>query len=280
MMKNILVCTDGSPSSQIAIDYACHLAVRIAGQLRALHVLDSRVLEGPLMADISNWVGAQPYGAQVHLFVKMLEEKGRAILDAARARCAEAGVSVETMMKTGHPVRVIAEAEARAELLVLGRRGEHAEWTDGLAGSSVERIVRRSSRPCLVTPEQFAPVTRILAAFDGSGHAAKALTEAAELARALGTELLLVVAADAMALPDAERLAAEAAVLLRPHPVRAKTLVREGRAASVILAVAAEAACDLIVMGAYGHTRIRDMILGSNTNEVMMRAPCPLLLVR
>lgn len=280
MLKNILVCTDGSAGSDVAIDYACHLGKRLNGRLTALHVLDSRVLEGPVMADVSNWIGAQPYGAQVHHFVKLLEEKGRTILESASARAQAAGMPMETMMQTGHPVRVILSVEARAELLVLGRRGEHAEWTDEPAGASVERIVRRSAKPCLVTPGAFAPITRVLAAYDGSSHSSKALHEATEMAKALAVNLVVAVAVEGIDRAEADRLAAEAMAMCKPHGIDASSVVQPGRASRVIVEAATSGACDLIVMGAYGHSRIRDMILGSNTNEVLLRADVPLLLVR
>ena len=86
MIKSILVCTDGSPHG----DTACEYAIPDRGSRRAcsgLHVLDSRMLEGPLMADISGWIGAQPYGAQLQQFRELMEQKGEAVIRRFDNRC-------------------------------------------------------------------------------------------------------------------------------------------------------------------------------------------------
>ena len=69
-------------------------------------------------------------------------------------------------------------------------------------------------------------------------------------------------------------------LLVRAHEGVAAQLVVEGRPDQVILTKAEELACDLIVVGAYGHSRIREMILGSTTQNLVARAHCPVLLVR
>ena len=280
MIKNILVCTDGSPYGDTACDYAIHLTQRLGARLIGLHALDSRMLEGPLMADISNWVGAQPYGGQLANFTQLMREKGETILTAFEERCRAAGVTAESAIHSGHPVRIILEEEARAELVVMGRKGEHAPWLGDMMGSSVERVVRHSVKPCLVVPQEFTPVTRILAAFDGSQHSSQALHEAIELAAALGVGLVMLTAAENGGRENAERISAEGVRMARAHQCALTALVPDGHPATVILQTAIVEKCDLIVMGAYGHSRIREMILGSNTNALLLRADIPVMLVR
>ncbi|MBN1270588.1 MAG: universal stress protein, partial [Kiritimatiellae bacterium] len=123
MIKSILVCTDGSEYGDTACDYAIHLAGKLKARLMGLHVLDSRMLEGPLMADISGWVGAQPYGAQLQQFRDLMEKKGEAVINAFTDRCEKAGLTAETWMKMGHPARVVLQEEGRAELLIMGQKG-------------------------------------------------------------------------------------------------------------------------------------------------------------
>ena len=232
------------------------------------------------MADISGWIGAQPYGAQLQQFRELMEQKGNAVIEAFNSRCEAADVSAESWIKMVHPPSVILEEEARAELLVMGQKGEHASWIGEMMGSIVERVVRHSVKPCLVTPDAFRPITRILAAYDGSGHASQALREAAELALALQVELVVVTVFENDDRERAERISSDARELVKAHGCKTLGLVMKGRPGPTILECAQDEACNLIVLGAYGQTRIREMILGSTTTQIIAKSRIPVMLVR
>jgi len=174
MIKSILVCLDGSEHGDAACAMALHLTARLQARLLGLHVLDSRMLEGPLMADLSGWIGAQPYGAQLQQFRELMEQKGQAVVRAFDDRCSKAGIQAESWLKMGHPARVILEEEARAELVVMGQRGEHAEWMGGLMGSTVERVVRHSVKPCLIVPDDGVLAVRPVVDWQRADRAAAA----------------------------------------------------------------------------------------------------------
>ena len=280
MIKSLMVFTDGSAGGNVATDYGVFLASRLKAHLTGCHVLDSRMLEGPLMADISGWVGAQPYSGQLQQFRELMQQKAETVMEAFARKAADAGLDADTVVKMGHPASVILEQEAHAELVILGQNGEHAEQTGEMIGSTVERVIRHSIKPCLVTPDHFQPVTRILAAFDGSGFSSKALHEAIELALALAAPLVILTVAEGHDLEQARGIAEDGIRLARAHECAAGNLVVEGRADQVILSKAEELGCDLIVVGAYGHSRIREMILGSTTQNLVTRSHLPILLVR
>lgn len=280
MIKRIMICTDGSQYGEAALEYGVYLAGALNASLIALHVIDSRLLEGPLMADISGWVGATPYSAQLRQFREFFQQKGEAVLAACTERFQAAGLTrVETRLKMGHPARVILEEEARAEMVIMGRRGEHEPWMGDLLGSNAERVSRQSVKPCLLTPGHFAPFTRIMAAYDGSAHASQAVTEAAELAQALKCPLVVVTAdnGDAQA---AEGILADGLQLAQSHAddVRGERL--PGAAVEVLPDAVSRLECDLVVAGAYGHSRIREMIIGSATTRLLAATEAPVMLVR
>jgi nucleotide-binding universal stress UspA family protein len=281
MIKSILVCTDGSEYSDVATEYGIHLATRLKARILGLHVLDQRMLDGPLLADISGWIGAQPYAAQVQSFRKLMEEKGEAVIGSFSQKCRSAGLEPETRVKLGHPPSVILEEEARAELVVMGQKGEHAGVIGELTGSIVERVVRHSVKPCLVTPARFSPITRILVAYDGSGHSSKALQEAAELTAALNLPVTAVTVAEGGNRERAEEISRDAVKIMQSHACRQSSArVIEGNASTVIMEAARQEKCDFIVLGAYGHNRIREMMIGSTTTQILSRAKMPVMLVR
>lgn len=280
MIKNILVCTDGSVYGDVAGRYAIYLANKLKARLLGLHILDSRMLEGPMMADISGWLGAQPYGAQVQQFRELMTQKGEAVIEALREQATKDGVEAECYVKMGHPSRVMMEEEAHAELIVLGQKGEHAEWADEMMGSNAERLIRQSIKPCLITPGEFQTISKILVAYDGSGHAGQALTQAVELALALDIELIITTASDNGETDKASEISVDAVHQAEAHGCRAVNVIVEGPAEEAILETAREQECDFIVVGAYGHSRIRELLLGSTASALITRSHLPVMVVR
>lgn len=280
-MKNILVCTDGSPHGNTATQYALHVAKALNASLRGLHVIDIRWLEGPLPSDIAGWIGADAYMGQLPAFQKLLHEKGAAVLEALRADGAAAGLEVETVLRTGHPAHIILDEARQTDLVVLGQCGEHAEWSGDLIGSVTDRISRRAKKPVLITPAEFRAIRRILSAYDGSEHARHALEIAADWAQSLKAALILVSVAERdnqleqmqSVLQEGRNLAAQSGITV------AESLCLQDSVPSAILGTAYKKHCDLLTIGAYGHSRVREWVLGSNTATLINRARIPVLLV-
>ncbi|MCS6771578.1 MAG: universal stress protein [Kiritimatiellae bacterium] len=280
MIKTITVFTDGSDCGTTAVSYGVFLAKRLGARLIGTHVLDSRMLEGPLMADISGWLGAQPYSGQLKQFRDLLQQRGQAVLDAFSQTAESEGVEAELKLLMGHPARVILQEEAKTELLVFGRNGEHVEQAGEFIGSTADRVMHRSVKPCLITPCSFRPIRKMLCAFDGSPPASKALHEAVELALALQVPLVIITVAEHHDLAAARDIAEDAMRIARAHECAAANLVVEGRPDQSIALKAEELGCDLIVVGSHGHSKIREMILGSTTHYLIANSRLPVMLVR
>jgi nucleotide-binding universal stress UspA family protein len=280
MYKEILFCTDGSPAADVAGEYAIAFAKKLGARLRALYVTDVRLLEGPWMADLSGAVGAQPYSALLPQLEQIQREKATTILAAIEKECRDAGITCETAYETGTLVHVMLDYEERADMVVLGQHGEHAAWSEDVLGSSVERMVRASVKPCLVTSDKFQPIDHMLITYDGSEESYKALRAGITLAAALGAKVTIT----SVAALGAEDIAAEhlrkAKLLAQGGGVEASLEPLHGDPETEILQLRESLGANLIVMGAYGHTRIRELILGSTTSHVLRKANVPVLLVR
>lgn len=280
MIKSILVATDGSPYGDAATRYGIYLARSLEARLAGLHVLDARMLEGPLMADVSGWLGAEPFTAQLVRFRELMEKKGQAVMDAFVARAADAGVPVTTKVLSGMPIRLLLEEHLRAELLILGRQGEHAAWANGGIGSTIERVVRHATKPCLIVPDTFRTIGKILVGYDGSPRASRALHEAIELSLALKAPLVIVTVLEVMDEAVARERVEDAMKIARAHQCVAGEMVVPGTPHEVLRAKARDLQCDLIVLGAFGHNRMREFILGSTTHQVVADSSVPVMLVR
>lgn len=280
MYKNILLCTDGSPIAEVAAEYAIWFAKKLGARVHVLYVTDIRILEGPLLADLSGALGAQPYSALLPQLQQIQREKADAILGAAKKRCDDERVPCETAHETGTLVHVMLDYEKRADLVVLGERGEHAQWSAGMLGSSVERMVRASIKPSLVTPEKFRQIRHLLIAHDGSVESNKALHGGIDLAGALGANISIVTVCQREQEGAASKVLKDAQQQALDHKLKPDVQLVHGHPETEILNQCEKVGADLIVMGAYGHTRIRELILGSTTSHVLRKATVPVLLVR
>lgn len=283
-MNTVVACIDGSRASAAVCDYAAWASLRLAAPLQFLHVLDRSRF--PVQGNLSGVVGL---GTREHLLDelaaldeqrgKLALEQGRLMLDAARARAIADGVSQpQVRQRHGDLVDTLLELEPAIRLLVLGRQGEQGNSVGAHLGNEVERVARALHRPILITPLQFAPPAGVLIAFDGSETMRKSLQTlaASPLLQGLAVHVLLV-GADTAA-HQAQLDWAKEQLASRGFAVTA--VRRSGEPESVLEAYRLEQGLDWLVMGAYGHSRIRQFLVGSTTTAMLRRVPCPILLLR
>ncbi|MBI2434221.1 MAG: universal stress protein [Candidatus Hydrogenedentes bacterium] len=276
MIKRILVPTDGSEAAMIGVTYAVALGKTCDASLLGLHVVDVKLLEGPFLRDISASLGTAPYINYQGNIAALLEERGAAALRAFQKECEAAGVPAETAQVTGIIARAIVEKGDLADLIVMGRGGEHNEWLEGLVGSTTEAVVRRAHQPVLVTGTATPGRGRLVVAYDGTRHARTALKTAATLSVEWSMALHLLVVGDS----KMNAIMEEALGYLDAHKTQRECIRREGDPGETIVAYAAECNADLLVMGAFGHSKVRELVVGSTTTYAINRAPCPVLLAR
>jgi nucleotide-binding universal stress UspA family protein len=276
MSKRILVPTDGSDSASIGVRYAIALAKRIGASISALYVVDIKLLEGPFLRDLSASLGTAPYVNYQNNIAMLLEERGKAALKVVETVAETEGVPFEGQIVTGVVHRCIVEASELADLIVLGRAGEHSAWLEGLVGSTVEAVARRANTPVLVTGIEAPRATGPLLAYDGSNHAKQALKTAADISEDWKTPLSVLCAGGA----EADALIVEAKAYLEDRGVSAEYLRKDGTPGEAIVAVAGDIGAGCVVMGAYGHSKMIELVTGSTTAYTLNHAPCPVLLCR
>jgi len=280
MIKRILVALDGSENSQSAARYCIWLAERLQATAVGLHVIDVVSVEGSgsFLHDVSGSLGFEPYLDFSSKMREVLRERGRTLLDNFAQSCAERGVRSDNRLASGIVANEICEQARTADVVVVGHRGINERFSTGLLGGTTESVTRKCSKPVLVSPLGFRPVTRPLLAYDGSERAAAAMHEAADLASALQLPLAVLYVGQDEAV--AERVLDEARRYLTSYRIEAEHIVRAGHANETILDVMAEGAYDLLFIGAYGHSRIIEMVLGSTTEYVLRNSPSPVFLCR
>lgn len=276
MIKKILVPTDGSTYSANGVDYAISLARQYGAHLRGLHVVDVKLLEGPFLRDISASLGTAPYVNYQGNIAMVLEERGKAALQAFEEASEAAGVPHDSIQVTGSIPGSIVEKSELMDLVVMGRGGEHSEWLEGLLGSTTEVVVRRARCPVLITERDSADLKRCVVPYDASVHARKALHISADLGENWHVPFDVLMIGEERGVKWKQ----EAEDYLEAHEVSVEYTVCEGDPGEVIVSYSKERKADLIVMGAYGHSKVRELVVGSTTAYAINHAPCPILLTR
>lgn len=284
-MKSILACIDASAYAATVCDLAVWVAQRTDCAIALLHVIQ----RSDSISARNDWSGAIGLGVKTELLealtaidetqAKLAIQRGHLLLDGAEERCLAAGITdVKGVHRHGGIVETITELEANAELIVIGKRGASSSFAANHIGSKVERVIRASTKPVLVAAASASRIDRIVLAFDGSEYARRALAFVGTSLLFEGLDIHLVsVSLDEEA---SRRLLDTAVAILKTHDIDATSAILQGDAAEAIAGYAVDVGCDLLVMGAYGHSHLRNLIVGSTTTSLVRIMNCPVLLVR
>jgi nucleotide-binding universal stress UspA family protein len=286
-MSTILACTDGSLYSPSVYRHAAWAASRHGAALHILHVIERH--EHRSGADLSGSIGFDANAELLAELAKLDESharvarlRGQAILDDAMKQLGIANVGgtweVKATQRHGSLVETLDEFEKDAALVVLGKRGEHADFSKGHLGSNLERVVRSARIPVLVAAREFKQPDRFLIAFDGGPSSLKAVHHVASspLLKGLECHLLAVGEADS----ELSRGLQVASVVLNNAGFQVEANLLSGNPDEVIAAEVKKRGIGLLVMGAYGHSRVRQFILGSTTTTLLRTCQVPVLLFR
>ncbi|UAW98658.1 universal stress protein [Halopseudomonas nanhaiensis] len=280
----VIGCIDGSDSSATVCDYATWASIRLQAPLVLLHALDHEEFQTP--RDLSGNIGL---GSREHLLVELAEldarrsklmlEQGRLMLEAAGERARSNGASQPLLrQRHGGFVETVRDLEGETRLLVIGRQGEEGDSMGQHVGTHLESIIRTLHRPILVTTRQFVKPRSVMLAFDNGPSTRKGIEMIARSPLFQGMTVHLVMVG-----PDTND-AWESVHAARAQLERAGfdviAAIRSGDVENTLLDYEEEQGVDMIVMGAYGHSRIRQFFVGSTTTNLLSRTLRPLLLIR
>ncbi len=283
MIEKILIPTDGSANSLTALEYGIYIARKLDASLIGLYVLDVNLIQGPMLTDISGSVGMPPYDGFFDAVETSLNEKADCILKDFQERCQKSGIGAEVKKTIGKISPVIIEEAQSADLILMAKKGEHFHLKEGgLLGSVAEAVVRNSGKPVLITPENFLEIESMGLAYDGSDSASKALKLSLELSEQNAWPLtVVIITSDAK---KADNLSTQIEDMNEKYSSAPKAdceiIILSGKESNEIIKFIREGAVELMVMGAYGHNRLRELLLGSTTTHIIRTSPIPVLLIR
>ena len=284
--KNIiLACIDGSALTQAVCDYAAWIAQRINIPLKLLHTIDHHH-EKSTSTDLSGNIGLD---TQEHLLQDMVDQEqeysklrlqqGKAVLTEAKERVIQVGITEPlTRLQHGSLLEALADIEQDIRVLVIGARGKQHENQENEVGAKIDSLIRSLHRPILVAYEAFKAPEQIMIAYDGSEAADKAIDMVATslLYKGLVCHLVCVSKKE-----NAEMLLEQAASKLRAaSDIKIITASLQGEAEKELCVYQTTHSIDMTIMGAFSHTRLHDIVLGSFTHKMLLKTKKPLLLLR
>jgi len=279
-----MACIDGSPQAAAVCDCSAWASKRLDAPLTLLHVLDRQ--QYPVSGDLSGIIGLgsrefllQELATLDEKRAKLALEEGRMMLDSARQRAISAGVAQpECRQRHGDLVESLRDLQDETRLLVIGRQGEDSGDAIQHIGSQLENVIRTMQRPILVAPGDFSAPQSVMLAFDGSATSRKGVEMLAGSPLFKGMPIhLVMVAADTA---DNQAQLENARGVLTAAGFNVEIAIRAGEVEPTLHAYQAEHGIDLLVMGAYGHSRIRQFFVGSTTTNMISTTSTPLLLLR
>ena len=284
MKEYVTACIEGSAISASVCDTAAWASARLEAPLRFIHVLEKPVT--PAAEDLSGTIGL---GSREHLLEELIAldeqrgklaiEHGKHMLADALERASELGVEhIDTEQRHGGLLETLTEYEESTRLFIIGRRGEGHSGQMQTIGSQVENVVRAIHTPILVAVDEFRAPENFLIAYDGSETAQNAIE------RIAGSPLLKNIEGHIVTVgvdnEDNRQRLENAAKILSDTGHQIQTHLLEGEVIATLEAFQQSHNIQLKAMGAYGHSRIREFFVGSNTSRMIGSSPVPLLLLR
>lgn len=283
-MPRIIACIDGSPAAEAVGDCAIWVCQRTGAPLTFLHVLDRERYPEP-----GELAGTSDLGSREQLLdeldrlderrSQLTQEQGRLMLEAASARAQAAGLEApELCQRPGDLIGILQELAPQIRLLVIGRHGLKSKKQGQPIGSHLESVTRALQRPVLIVPEGFRAPGSLLLAYDASPGAQLAVRMLATSPLFKGLPLhLLLVGKDN---EDNRETLADAQAVLEDADFVVTAQIRKGEVESCLHAYQQEQGIDLLVIGAQGHSRIRQFFLRSTTDHLLHGSDSALLLLR
>jgi nucleotide-binding universal stress UspA family protein len=273
----IVAFIDLSLYARSVIDHAIWLAREQQASVELVNIVSPNELAA------SNLAPVHPAGAMLlqhdgalDAKVADLARQGRERLDQGSKLLNEAGVfDVSTRLLEGHTSLTMVEAASPASIIIMGKRGEQADLARLPLGSNLERLARGSKVPVLAVSRSFRPIKRILAAIDAE-------TSAAPAVNSLASGILPTCPLDLLHVGDrtdiAEQILEQAEAKLTGAGFDVRSRIEPGVAQTVVPERVVLDEIDLLAVSAFGTSRLRSMILGSLTSELLRACQVPVLL--
>ncbi|MDN5620736.1 MAG: universal stress protein [Psychrobacter sp.] len=283
--QHILACIDGSAVTESVCDYAAWYASKLNLPVGLLHVSD---IPASVRRDLSGAIGINSRQFLLEELSQLDEQRAKVVNSYSNALVQDAkshikdsfaDVNVRIYQRHGKLLPSIEHFKEENRAIVMGRRGEDHKNSRINIGSQIETVARASDIPILICSETFKEPSSYMIAFDGSKTSIKAAWMVAKSPLLKGLEGHIVMVgnhndAAKQSMSAAAAKLEDAGYIVEAHHLSASDAV-DG-----LLTFQVDNDIDIMVVGAYGHSKWQQLFLGSTTTEIIASTLSPVILVR
>lgn len=278
MFKNIMLAVDGSVYTEYVLSLGVMIARAFQSHIHVLTVADIRVFEWASAISADGFVPIAPSSIYQKESIRLMEEKCSKVLDKCAQLLNKENIDFELEKQVAAPVDAIVERSQIADLLIMGKCGEFSRWDKKKLGATVEAVSRAARKPIIVADKFKAPITNILFGYDGSPNANQVMQYVGHLAENCPATVTVLCVSDEPEL--AEQNIRNAEKYLNNFNIKLESLILPGTPDKEIIKYAQAHNSQFIAIGAYGHSRIHEVILGSSTENILRFSPCHVMLAK
>lgn len=283
-MSKIIACIDGSMGTHSVCDYAAWFSRQLDTPVELLHVIEKSQTQSP--QNLSGSLGLGGREVLLEEIVRLEEAKARIETKHGEVLLEETkkylqthfDISPTVFQRHGNLLETIVGIEDSFRVLIMGKYGQETQKLSDKIGTQIENVVRAIHKPVLVTSSPFEKPTSFLIAFDGSPTAKVCVERVVSSPLLRGLQAHLVYVGDANSSVEQAITWAETELKQAGFELISQRL--QGEVVPRIIEYADEAQVSLLVVGAYGHSKIRQFFIGSSTSKLITAATKPVLLLR
>lgn len=283
-MQKIITCIDGS----VFADDVCNAGIWAANVLER-PILFLHTLQKERSLDSLDYAGASGIGQRADLLDEVVQLEARRhklvlqlateMLKDAEAKAQEQGCAqVHRSVREGTFIDVMEQVGEEAHLIVLGRSGETYDKSFGSLGTHIEQVVRRVQNPLFIANKNFAPPQSFMLAYDGRKTSDDMVDRAIAMGLLQGMDCHLVTVRSIR--PQQQEKFKAAEERLHEAGFNVTPAFLEGAIYEALMAYQQHNNVEMLVMGAFGGSKIRQVFMGSNTMKVVENTMLPLLIMR
>ncbi len=274
MSKKIVVGLDPSDYTKTALQIAIRRAKELGSLLVGVTVVNTE--------DIKDSVGGAPVGA-IHYAEKAVEKnitlaqkRAQELINNFEKLCKENNIKYLSFIKDGNPAEEIIEEAKTSDLIIIGIKTHfHLEHPD-VEGDTLKDLLKETVAPVMAVTEKPNLPTKLLIAYDGSTQAAKAMREYIHISHMLpfAKKAYLLNVTDNI--EEGTNLLKKAQSYLELYGIDVERIIKSGDPADVIYQTAKELGDVLIIMGAYGHSGLKELFFGSTAEKIIEDGSFPI----
>lgn len=283
-MSKVVICIDGSEGTHSVCDYGAWFSQKLDKPLELLHVIEKSKAQAP--QNLSGTLGLGGREALLEEIIRLEEAKAKVELQHGELLLAETrqylidkhNIDPAIFQRHGNLLETVVAIEDEFRVLIMGKYGKDTKQVSDRIGTQIENVVRAVRKPVIVTSGPFEVPQSFLVAFDGSPTARACIERIVSSPLLVGLDAHLVYVGEPS--PETQAQIDWAESQLKEAGFGVNTTLLSGEVAPSIIQFADENNISLLVVGAYGHSKIRQFFIGSSTTKLIAGANKPVVLLR